>query len=243
MAAPDTTAQTVTLSETESKALVASYAVAFAAERICPDVDSAVAAAAALGHPVAVKLNGQGIAHKTERGLVRLGLRDDVAVRRAAEELLAAARPDDGEVSLLVAPMIRGNREFIAGMIRDPQFGPMVMLGVGGVLAEAIADVALRLVPITAADANDMIDDLATNYAGKAKIGTPEPPDPRSPASVMSDGSSLTWTVPKPCRSPGAMAWKPWGCRSASPNMLLRQMPVSPTTNPAFSPADVVTLA
>ena len=160
MAPPDTTAQTVTLSETESKELVASYAVPFAAERICPDVDSAVAAAAALGHPVAVKLNGQGIAHKTERGLVRLGLRDDVAVRRAAEELLAAARPDDGEVSLLVAPMIRGNREFIAGMIRDPQFGPMVMLGVGGVLAEAIADVVFRPAPLDPVTAHEQIESL-----------------------------------------------------------------------------------
>ena len=92
---------------------------------------------------MAVKLNGETIAHKTERGLVRLSLADESAVRSAAEELLAAARTEDGDVSLLVTPMVSG-REFIVGMIRDPQFGPMVMLGVGGVLAEAIADVAFR---------------------------------------------------------------------------------------------------
>ena len=84
------------------------------------------------------------------------------AVAEAAGELLAAARPEDGEVHLLVAPMLRGNRELIAGLHHDPQFGMTVMLGVGGILAEAVADVAFRLVPIDAVDAGEMIDDLAT---------------------------------------------------------------------------------
>jgi acetyltransferase len=160
MGAPDSTASSVTLSETESKALVAGYGIPLADERVCADAEAAVVAAAVIGGPVAVKLNGAGIAHKTERGLVRLGLADGVAVRAAAEDLLAAARPEDGEVTVLVAPMIRGNRELIAGMIRDPQFGPMVMLGVGGVLAEAIADVVFRPAPLDAVTAREQIDDL-----------------------------------------------------------------------------------
>ena len=77
-------------------------------------------------------------------------------------ELLAAARPEDGAVDLLVAPMVRGVREFIAGLVRDPQFGPCVMFGVGGVLAEALGDVAFRLVPLTERDAAELLDDLAT---------------------------------------------------------------------------------
>jgi acetyl-CoA synthetase (ADP-forming) len=109
-----------------------------------------------------LKLGGDGIAHKTERGLVRLGLGDDAAVAEAARDLLAAARPEDGEVHLLVAPMLRGNRELIAGLHHDEQFGMTVMLGVGGILAEAVADVAFRLVPIEPIDAEEMIDDLAT---------------------------------------------------------------------------------
>src|SRR5204862_7962251 len=71
-------------------------------------------------------------------------------------------RPYDGEVHLLVAPMLRGNRELIAGLHHDTQFGMTVMLGIGGVLAEALADVSFRLVPITRLDATEMIDDLAT---------------------------------------------------------------------------------
>jgi acetyl-CoA synthetase (ADP-forming) len=111
---------------------------------------------------VVLKLNGDAIAHKTERGLVRLNVADAAAVEHAAAELLGAATPSDGPVDLLVAPMLRGNRELIAGLHHDPQFGSTVMLGIGGILAEAIADVAFRLVPLTPVDAEDLVDDLST---------------------------------------------------------------------------------
>jgi acetyl-CoA synthetase (ADP-forming) len=134
--------------------------VTVAPQRLVATPDAAVTAAAELGLPVVVKLSGDTIAHKTERGLVRLGLTTPEAVAAAAVDLLAAARPDDGEVALLVAPMVRGSRELIAGVHTDPQFGPCVMVGVGGVLAEAVADVAFRLTPLTPVDAHDLIDDL-----------------------------------------------------------------------------------
>jgi succinyl-CoA synthetase beta subunit len=151
-----------TLSEADSKDLLGRFGVPFTPERIVATAEEAVAAADELGHPVVVKLNGDAIAHKTERGLVRLNLADAAAVQAAAADLLAAATPADGEVSLLVAPMLRGTRELIAGLSEDPQFGMTVMLGVGGILAEAVADVSIRLVPIERVDAQDMIDDLAT---------------------------------------------------------------------------------
>ena len=151
-----------TLSEADSKQLLRQHGVPVLDERVAGSADDAVVAADAIGYPVVAKLLGEAIAHKTERGLVRLNLPDADAVRAAATELLAAARPEDGAVSLLVAPMANGNRELIAGLSDDPQFGMTVMLGVGGVLAEAIADVSFRLVPITRIDAEDMIDDLAT---------------------------------------------------------------------------------
>jgi succinyl-CoA synthetase beta subunit len=151
-----------TLSEADSKVLLARHGVPFPDERIVGSPEAAVEAALALGLPVVVKLGGAAIAHKTERGLVRLGLADEAAVADAAGELLAAARPEDGEVHLLVAPMLKGNRELIAGLHLDEQFGMTVMLGVGGVLAEAVADVAFRLAPIDRIDAEEMIDELAT---------------------------------------------------------------------------------
>jgi len=148
------------LPEDESKALLAAHGVPFPQEVSAPDVDAAVAAAEAMGYPVVAKLNGEGIAHKTERGLVRLRLGDAEAVATAAAELFAAARPEDGEVTVLVAPFLTATRELIAGIHRDPQFGPTVMLGVGGILAEAVADVAFRLAPLDPVDAADMADQL-----------------------------------------------------------------------------------
>src|SRR4029077_17153688 len=148
-----------TMSEAESKALLATHGVTVPDERVVADADGAVAAAEAIGYPVVLKLCGDSIAHKTERGLVRLGLRDRDAVRDAATELLAVATPADGAVAVLVAPMVRGTRELIARLVLDPQFGPCVMLGIGGVLAEALGDVAFRVVPLTDQDADELIDD------------------------------------------------------------------------------------
>ena len=151
-----------TLSESASKALLSSFGVPLGREVEVTSVDEAVVAAEAIGFPVVVKLCGDRIAHKTERGLVRLRLGDAATVRAAATDLLASARPDDGTVSLLVAEMVSGNREFIAGLVRDPQFGPMVMLGVGGILAEAIGDVVFRPAPLDPVTADEMIDGLVT---------------------------------------------------------------------------------
>ena len=166
MATPETTptgtGAHTTLSERDSKALLASYGIPVAPEHVASDANAAGDAADQLGYPVVAKLNGDAIAHKTERGLVKLRLGDRSAVEAAAQALLAASTPDDGEVSILVAPMISGNRELIAGVVRDPQFGPTVMLGVGGILAEAVADVVFRPAPIDAITAFEMIDDLAT---------------------------------------------------------------------------------
>jgi acetyl-CoA synthetase (ADP-forming) len=151
-----------TLSEARSKQLLAEHGVPVLPERTVATVDEAVAAADELGFPVVLKLCGDAIAHKTERGLVRLGLGDEAAVRDAGDALLAAARPEDGDVGLLVAPMVRGSRELIAGLHTDPQFGRCVMVGFGGILAEAIADVAFRLVPVERVDADEMLDELET---------------------------------------------------------------------------------
>jgi succinyl-CoA synthetase beta subunit len=162
-----------TLSEAESKALLARFGLPMPAERLAADADGAAAAATAIGFPVVAKLCGDRIAHKTERGLVRLALADAGAVRQAAAELLAAATTDDGEVEVLVAPMLRGNRELIAGLADDPQFGMTVVLGIGGIFAEALADVAIRLVPIERVDAEEMIDELHTQALLGAFRGEP----------------------------------------------------------------------
>lgn len=165
--------QTSTLSESDSKLLLATYNIPFAPEKKTGSVGEAVAAAEQLGYPVVVKLGGDHIAHKTERGLVRLRLNNADAVSEAATSLLAAATTADGDVHLLVAPMISGTRELIAGMLVDPQFGPTVMLGIGGVMAEVIADVAFRPAPVDEAGAASMIDSLRMQGLLEAFRGEP----------------------------------------------------------------------
>jgi acetyl-CoA synthetase (ADP-forming) len=156
---------TITLSEAESRRIVARHGVPvspFVTGTSTDEVLAAVATEPSVDYPVVAKLCGRAIAHKTERGLVRLRLADEAALRVACDDLLAAARPDDGPVELLVSTMVAGNRELIAGLNDDPQFGLTVMLGLGGILAEAVRDVTFRLVPIETVDATEMIDDLAT---------------------------------------------------------------------------------
>jgi succinyl-CoA synthetase beta subunit len=162
-----------TLSEAESKALLARHGVPVPGEALVATPEEAAEAAERLGYPVVVKLCGAGIAHKTERGLVKLGLRDADAVRAAAVELLAAARPEDGDVALLIGQMVSGARELIAGFVRDNEFGPCVMLGIGGIFTEGLGDVAFRLAPLDAVDAADLIDDIANQSLLGAVRGEP----------------------------------------------------------------------
>src|SRR5439155_411611 len=131
-----------------------------------------------------VRLCGAGIARKTERGLVKLGLRDGAAVEAAAAELLGAARREDGDVGLLVGAMVAGARELIAGFVRDDQFGPCVMLGIGGVLAEALGDVAFRLAPLEPVDADDLVDELS-NQALLGPVRGEPPVDRAALAGIL----------------------------------------------------------
>jgi acyl-CoA synthetase (NDP forming) len=112
---------------------------------------------------VALKVISPDISHKTEVGGVRLGLRFASDVADAASEMLhrvRAARPEAAIEGLLVQPMVSSGKELLLGMVRDPQFGPLVMVGFGGIYVEVLEDTATRLTPVTAAEAAAMLDDL-----------------------------------------------------------------------------------
>ena len=145
------------LDEFESKRLLASYGVPVVAEARVRTAEEALDAAMRLGYSVVLKGCGAAYAHKTELGLVALNLDDAAGVRRAADRLLDAMA---GEGDLLVQRMVTGGREFLAGLARDPQFGPVVTFGLGGVFAEALADVALRLCPVDPAEALAMLPEI-----------------------------------------------------------------------------------
>lgn len=143
--------------------LLAAYGIALAPTRIAKTPEDAASAAAELGFPVAVKLVSPDVTHKTEVGGVRLGLADAGAVADAAREVLArvrAARPRARVEGVLVQAMVSGGRELLLGAVRDPQFGPMVVVGFGGIYVEVLRDTAARLAPVTAAEAREMLGEL-----------------------------------------------------------------------------------
>jgi len=149
-----------TLSEHESKELLQNHGINFAEEIEAQDIDAAVEAAEQIGYPVVLKINGDAIAHKTERNLVRLGLPHAEAVRGAAEGLMNEISDQDGAVTLLVAEMVQGNRELIIGFSVDDQFGPLVLIGLGGILTEALNDVVFASAPVNLNQAKRMIHSL-----------------------------------------------------------------------------------
>ncbi|HZS84636.1 MAG TPA: acetate--CoA ligase family protein [Stellaceae bacterium] len=158
-AAAELGAAGATLAERAAKRVLSYYGVPVIAERLVESPGEAVAAAAALGYPVALKLESPDILHKTEAGVVRLGLADADAVRRAYAEILerAAMLPRDAGSSggeprisgILVQPMAPQGVELVIGGRRDPQFGPLILVGAGGVLIELLRDSVVSLAPVS----------------------------------------------------------------------------------------------
>jgi acyl-CoA synthetase (NDP forming) len=147
------------LSFPESIALLKRYGVALAPAQLVHTPAQAATAARKIGFPVAVKAVSARFTHKSDAGLLRLNLISEVEVELAAASLAGRIPPDDLE-GILVQGMVIGGTEMIVGIHRDPQFGPVVVLGAGGTLVEVLEDVVMRLAPITSREALDMIQEL-----------------------------------------------------------------------------------
>ncbi len=151
------------LSERESKEVITAWGVPAAREVRASSAGGAVEAAQKLGYPVALKVDSADILHKTEAGVVRLGLRTADEVRQAYDEITASAKryaPDAVTAGVSVQEMVTGGVEVIIGIQYDAQLGPMLLFGSGGVMVEVFNDVALRHCPITPAEARRMIEEV-----------------------------------------------------------------------------------
>lgn len=151
------------LSESEGKEILRSCGIRTTREGLAVNEAEAVQIAARLGYPVALKIDSPDIPHKTEAGGVRLNLDTPEKVRDAYREILQAARkyrPDARLNGILVQEMLTGGIEVIAGISRDPVFGPTVLFGLGGIFVEALADVSLRIAPLNLADADEMLREI-----------------------------------------------------------------------------------
>jgi succinyl-CoA synthetase beta subunit len=151
------------LSEHQAKQVLAAYGIPVTEERLVKGAGELPGALAVLGFPVVLKIDSPDILHKTEAGLVALGCRTSAEAEAAFERISRDAREHFPEAlinGVLVQEMVTGAvAECIVGMKKDPQFGPTVLFGLGGIFVEVFEDVALRVAPLTPADAAEMIRD------------------------------------------------------------------------------------
>ena len=151
------------LVERTAKHLLSMYGIPTTLERLATTADEAMTAANEIGYPVVLKIESPDITHKTDAGGVLLNIEDDAAVRAGFDQIMASARAYDADAELagvLVGQMAPPGREMIVGMTRDPDFGPAVAVGLGGIFVEVLKDVALGVPPLSEPAARDMLDRL-----------------------------------------------------------------------------------
>jgi acyl-CoA synthetase (NDP forming) len=146
------------LNEVQSKDLLRQAGLPVIETTLARTVEEALADGSGFGYPVVLKVVSPEIVHKSDAGGVRLGLADEAAVRTAFADLQGVA--GSGFLGVAVQPMASGGVELALGGHRDPQFGPVVLFGLGGVFVEVLRDVALRVAPLSRLDATDMLDEI-----------------------------------------------------------------------------------
>jgi acetate---CoA ligase (ADP-forming) len=146
------------LTERESKALLSTYGIPVTRDRLCESLDAARAAAREIGYPVALKLEATGLLHKTEAGAVVLDIADEADLMAAYEQLQSLQVRNARGV--LVQEMVPPGVEVLLGMTRDPQFGPVIAVGLGGIFVELLQDVQLLIPPVTEQEARSALERL-----------------------------------------------------------------------------------
>lgn len=151
------------LTEVESKEMLHAAGVPVVETRLARNMKEAVAISREMGYPVALKLMSEDVVHKSDAGGVQLGLRNNSQVEKAYSAMMKSVRaayPGAKIDGVSVQRMARPGVEVIVGMSKDPQFGPVLMFGLGGIMVELLKDVSFRIVPVTKFDASEMIREI-----------------------------------------------------------------------------------
>ncbi|HET8746641.1 MAG TPA: acetate--CoA ligase family protein [Ramlibacter sp.] len=182
-----------TLTEREGKEVLAAYGVPVVRDVLTQSADEAAAAARELGFPVVLKVESPDIPHKTEAGVIRLGVKTEEEVRKAFDEVMRNAQavsPPARISGVLVQPMVPQGTEIMVGARVDPQFGPMVVVGLGGIFVELLKDTSVRLAPVGPREARRMLGELKAQRALQGFRGT-EPVDLERLAEAIARISEL----------------------------------------------------
>lgn len=146
------------LSEYESKQFLASYKIPVTREMLVDNVEDLLKATREIGYPIVLKGCSANIFHKTEKGLMREDIRNTEEARIAFTEI--TSRLEGPGNAVLVQELVIGKRELVMGLIRDPQFGPCVMFGLGGIFTEILEDTSFRIAPLEKRDALEMMQEI-----------------------------------------------------------------------------------
>ena len=160
------------LSEYESKQFLKAYQIPVTRERAVTDKVGLKAAIEEIGFPLVLKGCASTIAHKTGKGLIEVDIRNMEEALGAFQNIMANMAEEDSQV--LVQEMIKGQRELVVGLTRDPQFGPCVMFGLGGIFTEVLKDISFRVAPLEKHDALEMMSEIKAHKILDAVRGMPE---------------------------------------------------------------------
>jgi acyl-CoA synthetase (NDP forming) len=186
------------MTEAEAKGLLASYGVPITREKLCRSLAESTAAAEEIGYPVALKVMSPDIPHKTDAGIVALRVRDEEELRNTYGRILekaVKAKPGARIKGVLVQEMVSGGQECIVGVRRDPLFGPVIAVGLGGVFVEILRDVSFRLAPVDRKTVLQMLEELKGLPLLRGARGTP-PRDVEALASLVEAISRMALSEP-----------------------------------------------
>jgi len=160
------------LSEYEAKQFLKTYQIPVTRERAVTDEEGLKTAIEEIGFPLVLKGCASTIAHKTGKGLIEVDIRNMKEALDAFQNIMARMTEEDSQV--LVQEMIKGQRELVVGLTRDPQFGPCVMFGLGGIFTEVLKDISFRVAPLEKRDALEMMSEIKAHKILDAVRGMPE---------------------------------------------------------------------
>lgn len=160
------------LSEYEAKQFLKTYQIPVTRERAVTDEEGLKAAIEEIGLPLVLKGCASTIAHKTGKGLIEVDIRNMEEALGAFQNIMSRMTEEDSQV--LVQEMIKGQRELVVGLTRDPQFGPCVMFGLGGIFTEVLKDISFRVAPLEKHDALEMMSEIKAHKILDAVRGMPE---------------------------------------------------------------------
>lgn len=189
----------IKIGDAESRDILTAYGIRVPRSKLCPNAEEAVAFATEIGYPVVMKIASPDILHKTDVGGVRIGLESPTDVRDAFDLMVYRAQKYQPQAQIwgcLVQEQVRGGKEIITGMNRDPQFGPLVMFGLGGIYVEVLKDVSFRIAPFDHKEATAMLREIRSFGLLQGVRGEP-PADLEAVADTLLRLSQLVTDFPE----------------------------------------------